>query len=128
MFFGVNTFAQKAGDIIGKYRLPNKLDIEIFKLKDKYYGKIIALNGYQDGQIKDYKNPDKSKQNDLLINKLIIRELEYNAEEGEWHDGTMYGPEKGMYFNLKITEITDIGIEVVGSKYLFWHTLFWEKI
>jgi len=40
----------------------------------------------------------------------------------------MYGPEKGMVFNLKITSIEKDEIEVVGSKYIFWHTLKWKKI
>ncbi len=40
----------------------------------------------------------------------------------------MYGPEKGMFFNLKVNEIRKSEIEVVGSKYLFWHTLTWQKI
>lgn len=40
----------------------------------------------------------------------------------------MYGPEKGMTFNLKVTEMRDNEIVVVGSKYVFWKTLVWEKI
>ncbi len=35
-------FAQQADMIIGKYSLPNKLDIEIFEDNGKYFGKIIA--------------------------------------------------------------------------------------
>ncbi len=54
-------FAQQADDVIGKYRLPNNLDIEIFKENKKYLGKIVALNGYENGVTKDFKNPDKSK-------------------------------------------------------------------
>ncbi len=72
MLFTINTFGQQADDIIGKYHLPNNLDVQIFKVKDKYQGKIIALNGYEDGQTKDFKNPEESKQNDLLIGKIII--------------------------------------------------------
>ena len=40
----------------------------------------------------------------------------------------MYGHEKGMVFDLKITELRQDEIEVVGSKYLFWRTMEWEKI
>ena len=122
------SFAQQANEIIGKYRLPNKLDVEIFKCKNKYSGKIVALNGYEDGQTKDFKNPDKSKRNDPLIGKIIIENLEYDKEEKEWINGEMYGPEKGLVFNLKITEIKQNEIIVVGSKFLFWKTLKWEKI
>jgi len=121
-------FAQNSDSIIGKYRLPNKLDVEIYKVGNKYNGKIIALNDYEDGQKIDYKNPDKSKQNTPLIGMEIIKGLEYDAEDGEWVNGEMYGPEKGMNFDLKVTEMREKEIQVVGSKYIFWHTLIWQKI
>jgi len=123
-----STFAQQADEIIGKYRLPNKLDIDIYKMEGKYFGKIIRLNGYEDGQTKDIKNPDKSKRDDNLLGKVIIKNLEFDEEEKEWINGTIYGPEKGMNLNLKITEIRKNEIVVVGSKYLFWKTLIWERL
>ena len=122
------TFAQRANDIIDKYRLPNKLDVQIFKYENKYYGKIIALNGFEGGQTTDINNDDKEKQNTPLIGMIIIKGLEFDTDSKQWINGKMYGPEKGMFFNLKITEIRKKEIEVVGSKYLFWHTLIWEKI
>ena len=122
------TFAQQADEIIGKYHLPNDLDVEIFKDNGKYFGRIIALNNFEDGQTKDENNRDESKQNEPLIGKVIIKDLEYNKEKKQWLNGSMYGPEKGMVFNLKITEIREKEIEVVGSKYIMWRTLQWEKI
>jgi len=120
--------AQQADEIIGKYHLPNDLDIEIFKDGGKYFGKIIALNDFEDGQTKDVNNRDESKQNEHLIGKVIIKNLEFNRDKEQWLNGSMYGPEKGMVFNLKITEIREKEIEVVGSKYIMWRTLKWEKI
>ena len=128
MCYGINSFAQKADDIIGKYHLPNKLDVEIVKDNGKYYGKIIALNGYENGRTKDVKNPDKSKRNDLLLNKIILKDLEFDNQKKTWINGQMYAPEKGMIVNLTITKIRDKEIEVVGSKYFFWRTLIWEKL
>jgi len=121
-------FSQQADDIIGKYRLPNKLDIEIFKVDNKYFGKIIALNGYENGQTVDAKNPEKTKQNNPLLGMVIIENLRYDTEEKKWLSGKMYGPEKGMVFNLKIIELGKSKVTVVGSKYVFWHTIEWEKI
>ena len=122
-------FAQQADDILGKYHLPNNLKIEIFKDdNDKYYGKIISVKGYENGQTKDLKNPDKSKRNDLLLGKVIIKGLEFDENDIEWKNGRMYGPEKGMEFNLKITEIGKDEIEVVGSKYVFRQKLQWPKL
>ena len=119
--------AQQADDLIGTYRLPNDLEIEIFKTGDQYSGKIVALNGYQNGQTKDVKNPNKAKRNDLLLGKVIIEGLEFDEQEKEWVDATIYGPEKGMLANLKVTEMRDNEIEVVASKYFFWRTLKWQR-
>ncbi|MCD4729224.1 MAG: DUF2147 domain-containing protein [Bacteroidales bacterium] len=128
VFFTTYTFAQQADEIIGKYHLPNDLDVEIFKYNGKYFGEIIALNGYEDGQTNDIKNPDKSKHNEPLIGKVIINNLEFDKDEKEWVNGSMYGPEKGMIFNLKIIEIRLNEVEVVGSKFFFWKTIEWERL
>jgi len=90
-------FSQQANAIIGKYRLPNKLDIEIFKVDNEYFGKIIALNGYEEGQTVDLKNPDKSKRNNPLPGMVIIKNLKFDEKEGKWIDGKMYGPEKAWF-------------------------------
>ena len=128
IFISSISIAQQANEIVGNYHLPNKLDIEIYKNEGKYFGKIIALNGFEDGQTKDVNNPEKSKQKEALKGKVIIENLEYNTEKKQWLNGSMYGPEKGMVFNLKITEISENEIQVVGSKYFFWKTLNWKKI
>ncbi len=121
-------FAQQADIIIGKYRLPNKLDIEIFENSGKYFGKIIALNGFEDGQLKDINNPDRSQRNDPLLGKLIIKDLEYDKDEKKWINGSMYGAEKGMYFNLLIAEVRANEIAVVGSKLIMRKSLEWKKL
>ena len=128
IFISSLIYAQKAEDIIGKYHLPNKLDVQIFKHNNKFYGKIIALNNFENGQTTDINNNNKAKQNTPLIGMVIIKGLEYDSSKKEWVNGKMYGPEKGMYFNLKVTEMREKEIEVVGSKYFFWHTLVWKKL
>ena len=128
-FIGLNILAQKPDNIIGKYHLPNKLDIEIYKTGDhKYNGKIIALNGFEDGQKTDINNDDKTKRNTPLVGLVIIKGLEYCMEEKQWINGKIYSPDRGMTLNLKVTEIREKEIEVVGSKYFFWRTLVWKII
>jgi len=123
------TYGQKPDDVIGKYHLPNKLNVEIYKVgENKYNGRIIALNGFENGQTTDINNDDESKKKTPLLKMEIIKGLEYDSEERQWINGEMYGAEKGMVFNLKITEVRNKEIEVVGSKYLFWKTLEWKKI
>lgn len=61
------------------------------------------------------------------MGKVIIENLEFNTVEKQWLNGIMCESKKGMVFNLKITEIMQDDIEVVGSKYLFRKTLRWIK-
>jgi len=128
LFIGSFLAAQQADDIIGNYHLPNNLDIKIFKVEGKYQGEIIALNGYENGETKDFKNPDKSKRNDPLLGKIIIHDLEFDKKNKKWINGSMYGAKKGIMLNLKVTKMSKKEITVVGSKYFFWKTLTWEKI
>ncbi len=120
--------AQQADDLIGKYRLPNHLDVEIFKVGESYFGKIIGLGDIDVKHQKDINNPDKARRDEPLIGKVIINDLKFDESHHQWVDGSMYGPEKGLVFSLKVTEIRESEIEVVGSKYFFWKTLTWEKL
>jgi len=126
LFVSINLFAQKSDDIIGKYHLPNGLDIEIYKDGNRYSGKIITLNDYP--ETKDVKNSKKAKRNDLLLGKVIITNLKFDKDEKEWEKGKMYGPDKGMIINLEVTEYNDDEITIVGSKFIFWKTMKWKKI
>jgi len=126
LFLSTSIFAQQADDIIGKYHLPNNLDIEIYKDGSSYSGKIIALNDYS--QTKDIKNSNKSKRNDDLLGKVIITKLKFDTSEKQWEDGKMYGPDKGMTVNLEVTEFKEEYITIVGSKFVFWKTMKWQKI
>ena len=120
--------AQQADDLIGKYRLPNQLDVEIFKADGKYFGKIIGLGDLEKEHQIDVNNPDKALRDKPLMGKVIIKNLKYDKAEHQWVGGSMYGPEKGLIFNLKVTELGEQEIKVVGSKYFFWKTLTWEKL
>ncbi|MCF6237455.1 MAG: DUF2147 domain-containing protein [Candidatus Marinimicrobia bacterium] len=128
LMFASMSPAQTGDLIIGKYQLPNNLEIEIFKSDGKYFGKIIGLSGFNEGQEQDIHNPDKSNQNDLLMGKTIIKDLEYDNTKHQWVDGSMYGPGKGLIFNLKIAKVRQDEIEVVASKFLFWKTLNWVRM
>ena len=128
LVFTTMLFAQQADIIIGKYSLPNKLDIEIIENSGKYFGKIIALNGFENGQLKDINNPDRSKRNDPLLGNLIIKDLEFDRDEKKWINGTMYGAEKGLYFNLLIAVVRADEIVVVGSKFIMRKSLEWKKL
>lgn len=126
LFISTTLFAQQADDVIGKYHLPNGIDIKIYKVEDSYNGKIIALNEYP--ETKDKKNPNKSKRKELLLGKVIIKNLKFDTDEKKWNKGKMYGPDKGINVNLEITASNNDEMTIVVSKFIFWKTLKWKRI
>lgn len=128
ILFAFHINAQMADDIIGEYHLPNNLDVDIFKQGEKYFGRIIRLNNFENGQKTDINNSDKWRQNDSLLGKVIIKNLEFDAKEKQWKRGRIYGAEKGLVLDFKITVIRKNEIEVIGSRFFFWKTLIWENI
>ncbi len=122
------TIDESSNKIIGKWILPDNIKIEIFKKNNKFYGKIIALTGFNDGQTKDIKNPDKSKRNDDLIGKIIISDLEYDSNEKQWINGTIYAPQRGLELNLKINYAKENELEAEASKLFFWKSIIWTKL
>lgn len=115
-------------EIAGRYRLPNQLEIEIYPVEKGYVGKIVALNDFENGQIKDIKNRDKKEREKPLLGKVIIENLTYDANSKQWNGGTIYAPEKGMTVNLKIKSVNDSFAIAEASKFLFKKTINWEKI
>jgi uncharacterized protein (DUF2147 family) len=115
-------------EIVGRYRLPNQLEIEIYPTEKGYTGKIVALNNFENGQTKDLNNRDKKEREKPLLGKVIIEELTYDADSEQWSGGTMYAPEKGMTVNLKVKSVNDSVAVAEGSKLLFKKTINWERI
>lgn len=115
-------------EIVGRYRLPNQLEIEIYPTEKGYAGKIVALNDFEKGQTKDVNNGDKKEREKPLLGKVIIEKLTYDADSKQWSGGTMYAPEKGMNVNLKVKSVNDSVAVAEGSKLLFKKTINWERI
>lgn len=114
-----------SGDqIIGLWQTETKdSHIEIFKVNNKYYGKlaggpkIFEADGVTSK--KDKKNPDPAQKERLLKNLLILMHFIY--DDGIWQDGKIYDPESGntyqckMKLNKGILEIRGfIGISLIG--------------
>lgn len=117
-----------ADKIIGKWFLPDNIQIEIFKKNNKFYGKIIDITGFNDGQTKDVNNPNKDSRNDDLMGKIIISDLEYDSNIKQWINGTIYAPQKGIKLNLKINYAKENELEAEASKLFFWKSIIWKKI
>jgi len=114
----------KEEDIIGIWltKGDEPAKIQIFKIGDAYYGKIVWLqNPTADGKLRlDVNNSDKSKRNREIIGLQILKDFRF--EDNEWSGGKIYDPESGKTYSCTLS-LTDkatltvrgyIGISLLG--------------
>ncbi|TAF43636.1 MAG: DUF2147 domain-containing protein [Sphingobacteriales bacterium] len=114
--------AQSSDKIIGKYWSPKKDGkIEIYKVANKYFGKIIWGNKPSS---KDTKNPNPELRSREIIGMVILTNFKYKDEQ--YQDGEIYDPLTGKTYsckmwlenqNLKVRGF--IGISILGRTEIF---------
>ncbi len=96
--------AQSADRVLG-YWLTQDGDsqVKIFKAKNgKYYGNIKWLEEpyEEDGSEKlDDENPDRDLQSRSILDLQILKAFEYDGDDEEWVDGTIYDPKSGKTYS-----------------------------
>lgn len=105
LFIGLSVQAQNPDDILGIWLNERKdAKIEVYKQNGKYYGKIIWLkNDVEDDGTKpnrDDKNEDARLRNRTVIGINILKDLVWDADEGEYNDGEIYDPRSGSTYSL----------------------------
>lgn len=100
----ISTNAQKADAILGTWVSEDgKSHVKIYREDDGIYGKLVWLKNerHSDGSIKkDEENPDPAKRDRPLKGLVILRELQWDAEEEEWNDGKIYDPKSGNTYDV----------------------------
>lgn len=92
-----NLKAQTADKIMGKYWSPKKDGkIEIYKVADKYFGKIISGNK----PTKDNKNPNPQLRTREVIGMVFLTNFKYLDEQ--YQDGEIYDPTSGKTYNCNM--------------------------
>lgn len=78
--------------------------IEVYKEKNKYYGKIIWLKNDKndDGSSPklDSRNPDPKLKVRPIIGTIILKDLIWDKPDNEWDDGEIYDPKSGNTYSL----------------------------
>lgn len=113
----------KPDDIIGKWKATDgKLEVEVFKLGNKYNARVIWFDDSDDRSIplsqrRDTKNPDKALQTPKVIGMEVMSGLQYNADDDELQEGRIYDASTGKDWNAKDWLTKDGMLKVRG----FWH-------
>lgn len=101
--YSVSGFAQEADKIIGIWWNEEKTSkIEIEKQDDKYIGTIVYIipENYENGEPpKDDENPDENLQDRSILGLQILSGFEYDADDEEWAEGTIYDPKSGNTYD-----------------------------
>jgi uncharacterized protein (DUF2147 family) len=104
----VSAFSQnkKADDIIGKWMTENnESKVEIYKIGDKYYGKISWLKEPNDKETakpkKDKNNPDAKLRERPVLGMNFVSGFIFDGKDS-WEDGTVYDPKSGKTYNAYI--------------------------
>lgn len=112
------------------YNTEKTSKIKIFKATDgKYYGKIVWM---EEPEKKDIHNPDESKQDDLVLGMLLIKGFNYDSNDKQWVDGSIYDPGNGktydcyMWFDDGVTDKLNVKGYVMGMKFA-GRQVVWER-
>ncbi|CAN5916350.1 DUF2147 domain-containing protein [soil metagenome] len=102
-FLGSTTWV--ANDIAGTWLNKDQdAHIKIYASYGKYYGQIIWLkipNDPETGKPKlDKHNPDAALRTKPVMNLIILKNLEFDADDQEWDDGEVYDPKSGKDYSL----------------------------
>ena len=101
LFFNLHS-QNEADDITGIWLTGGNepAKIQIYKLGEKFYGKIIWLkNPIKNGRQKvDSNNPDKAKQSNPIIGLVILTGFKFDGDD-EWRGGDIYDPESGKTYS-----------------------------
>jgi uncharacterized protein (DUF2147 family) len=133
LFFSLLSVAQtKSTDVAGIWKTggDDPAKIQIYKVGDKFYGKIIWLNkSILNGKERtDTENPDKMKRNQNIVGLQILNGFEFNGSDS-WNNGTIYDPKTGKTYSCTITLKDSKTIKVRGyiGISLLGRTEMWSK-
>ena len=102
--------------------------VEIFKDGNFFSGKIIWLINPKNAEgvpKMDRKNPDQKLRNQPILGLKILEGLE--PQDGEFINGRIYSPEKGMYAHCKIKWKDIHSIELTITKGFITLHKIWKK-
>jgi len=135
LFLASAYLSAQADKVVGFYlTAKGTSQVEIYKGTDgKYYGKISWLEELtEDGKPKvDDENPDPALQKRPILGLPLMQGFEYNKDEKQWENGTIYDPDNGKTYDCYMWFDEDDSVlqmrgYVMGMKFL-GRTTQWKR-
>ncbi len=122
--------AQEPSDkIVGSWFNEDKTSkIEIYKAGETYFGKIVWIADLEKNpklNLKDKNNPNPKLRNRNILGIDIITGLKYSG--GNWVNGTIYAPKRGMYADCEVELLSNGQLKIVVSKYGSTKSQIWTR-
>lgn len=130
LLLSLTSFGQKDTKVLGTWLTQDgDSKVEITQKEDgSFYGQVIWLKNptEEDGTDKlDKHNPDEALKKQKIMGLELLKSFEYDEDENEWTDGTIYDPKSGntykcyMWFDgnpNKLQVKGYIGFSLIGKK------------
>lgn len=104
--------------IIGIWEVSDlAFQVEIFKEKETYLGKIVWLKDSIDTKgirILDKNNPQRNLRTQPVLGLINMTDFEYNAYDDIWDEGFLYDPTSGQTFKGSISLLDSNAIQFTG--------------
>ncbi|NPA46008.1 MAG: DUF2147 domain-containing protein [Chlorobi bacterium] len=134
--FATASFTLHAQDqIVGRWKTIDdetgkaKSIIEIYKKDGKYYGRIVQLltEENKDGVCRTCEGKYKNKN---IIGLVILKDLEYDADDEEWTGGTIMDPKNAKEYSVYLALVEPNKLKVRGyiGFSLIGRTQYWYRV
>jgi uncharacterized protein (DUF2147 family) len=136
LLISVSSFGQSgSAQIVGEWKTIDdetgkpKSIVEIFEKEGKFYGKIKKLFREPDEDpdpVCDDCDEDDPRYMKRVIGMEIIQEMEYDAKDNEYGDGTILDPANGNVYDCELWIDEDTGnLRVRGYILFLYRTQTW---
>jgi uncharacterized protein (DUF2147 family) len=125
-----------AQPIVGKWKTIDdetgkpKSIVEIYKKGDVYEGKIVKLFRGPDEDpdpVCDKCDDDDPRYMKKVNGMIIIKDMEWDADDKELDEGTILDPKKGTVYDCKIWVAENGDLQVRGYLAFFFRTQTWKR-
>lgn len=130
-------FALSAQTITGKWKTIDdntgkpKSIVEIYKVGDKYEGKVLELILEPDelpNPVCDQCDEDDARFNQPIKGMIVLKDMVYNPDENRMENGEILDPENGEVYDCEMWLAENGNLNVRGYVLFFYRTQQWLPV